>query len=141
MIDFQSDRNWTFWDFQYENESDPIDDWYQKLSEDAMFQLDALLKVNQKIELPTNWQGFRRFLSGKLRKERIWELGFVADKRQYRLMGIFGALRKHAIFLVGCFHKGRVYVPPDAMHLAYERARLIRAERASYRERKIENNI
>ena len=107
MICCPSDRNWTFWDFQYENGSNPIDDWYQQLSEDATFQLNALLKMNQKIELPMNWQGSRGFLSGKPRKERIWELGFVADRKQYRLMGIFAELRKHAIFLVGCYHKGR----------------------------------
>lgn len=141
MICCPSDRNWTFWDFQYENGSNPIDDWYQQLSEDATFQLNALLKMNQKIELPMNWQGSRGFLSGKPRKERIWELGFVADRKQYRLMGIFAELRKHAIFLVGCYHKGRVYTPPDATQLAYERARLVKEKRAGYRERKIENNI
>ena len=121
VIEFDFPGVWSFWDFQYPNNTDPVEDWYQELSEEAQFHFDGLLKDIHKTANPIHWVGFRRFLKGKSQQERIWELEFKADKRQYRVLGCFGNARKQAILLVGCYHKQRVYTPPDALDLAYKR--------------------
>jgi hypothetical protein len=142
VIPFPEDGVWTFWDFVSLDGSNPIDDWYQSLSEEAMSSFDALLKANQKIKLQIHWLGFKGFLKGaKLQDERIWELQFSADKRQYRVLGKFGDVRKQVILLVGCYHKGNVYTPPDALDLAPKRAKALREGKARIYERKVNNDI
>jgi len=132
---------WSFRDFQFSEHSNPIEDWYRSLSEEGHSQFDALLKVNQKTDLPIHWIGFRKFLEGELKRERIWELEFQADKRQYRLLGKFGGIRKQAIILIGCYHKGKVYTPADALEQAYKRARLLAEGRAMTCGRAIREDI
>jgi phage-related protein len=117
-----------------------IEEWYQKeLSEDAQFILDALLKNLQKIDSSLNWNGFK-YLQGKPKEERIWQLDFIADKRQYRLLGIFGVERKRAVLILGCYHKGDNYTPRDALETARKRARALREGRAETHERKIKSD-
>jgi phage-related protein len=133
---------WTFRDFQFSEDSNPIEDWYKSLSEEGRSEFDTLLKVNQKTDSPIQWIGFKRFLKGKkFERERIWELEFRADKRQYRVLGRFGQIRKQAIILLGCYHKGTVYTPADALEQAYKRAKLLAEGRALTCDRPIREDI
>src|SRR5207245_9014382 len=102
------------------------------------FLFDGVLKNIRKTENHLQWSGFRRFLKGKYKSERIWELGFYAEGRQYRILGLFGDQRKQVILLMGCYHKQQVYTPPDALDTAYKRAKDVHEGRAILRERKIE---
>ncbi len=99
---------------------------------------DTLLKNQQKIESVLNWNGFK-YLKGKLKEERIWQLDFIADKRQYRLLGVFGEVRKSAVLILGCYHKGDNYTPLDALKTARKRAQALREGRAKTYERKIKS--
>jgi len=80
-------------------------------------------------------------LSGESRRERIWELRFYADGRQYRILGKFGSIRKQAILLCGCYHKGRVYTPANAIETACKRSRALGSGEAKLCARKIRDNI
>lgn len=114
-----------------------IDEWYQKQSDEARFTFDALLKNHQKIESHLNWTGFK-YLKGKPKEERVWQLDFIADRRQYRLLGVFsGERRKSAVLILGCYHKGDNYTPQDALETACKRARALREGRAQTHERTI----
>ena len=114
---------WRFFDFCYVSGSNPIEDWYSTLSDRGQTLLNALLKNNQKTENHLQWMGFRKFLKGGVMKgEGIWELGFF-DERQYRLLGIFDGA-KRAVFLMGCYHKGKSYTPPNALETALERKKM-----------------
>jgi hypothetical protein len=129
---------WTFFDFVSQNGTNQIIDWYRRdLSEDAQFLFDKVLKDCQKIELPQNWPAFRKRLKGRPKEDRIWELEFYSDGRQYRILGVFGPLRKQATLLIGCYHKMRIYTPSDAIETAIRRARLLANGEASHHERKI----
>ena len=132
---------WTFYDFVYPNGTNPVEDWYQGLSEGTQQMVDTLLKDSHKTELSINWIGFKRFLKGKYKKKRIWELAFRADKRQYRILGVFGKESKQAILLVGCYHKQQVYTPTDALDLAFKRSKALSKGEAKLHERKITKDI
>jgi hypothetical protein len=129
---------WTFWDFVYVNNSNPISDWYENdLSDEARFTFDSLLKNICQIENHLEWGCFRGLMRGKLREQRIWEIGFPSDRRQYRLLGKFGLMRKSVILLAGCYHKQKIYTPADALDSAYNRSRALSEGRATCHERKI----
>ena len=102
---------------------------------------DAVLKDCSKTENFQDWVGFRCYLRGAAKAERVWELGFVADRRQYRILGIFGDERKHAVLLVGCYHKGSNYTPSNAIETARKRAKGFKEEKGGLRERKIETDF
>jgi phage-related protein len=117
-----------------------IEEWYQKeLSEEAQFTFDAVLKNQQKVDSVLNWTGFK-FLKGRPKEERIWQLDFIADKRQYRLLGVFGQVRKNAVLILGCYHKGDNYTPKDALEMARKRAKALREGRAQTHEREIKSD-
>ena len=139
VIEFPSSGIWSFFDFGYPNGTNPIQDWYQELSDDAKLDFDGLLKDNHKTENPINWIGFRRYMKGKLKAEKIWELGFFADGRHYRVLCKCGSIRKQAILLIGCYHKGQVYTPADALETAYKRAKALSEE--GLHERKIRYDL
>lgn len=141
VIEFPSSVKWRFFDW-VQGGVNPIEEWYETdLSETGRLLFDSLLKMNRKTDLPIHWLGFKRFLQGKLRKERIWELEFRADGRAYRVLGVFGTLRKEAVIIIGCYHKGSVYTPTEALDTAYKRARALSEGRADYRERKIRDDV
>lgn len=129
---------WRFFDY-LEDGRNVIEPWYQGLSESGQDIFDALLKQNAKTPLPINW-GCSKVLQGEHKKEGIWEWRFLADDRQQRLLGIFGTKRREAIFLIGCFHKGKVYTPPRCLEIALKRAREVR-NGANVDERTIEPNL
>lgn len=135
VISSQEASYWTFWDY-VEGTSTPIEDWYQRLSEDAKLLFQATLKNIRKTEIPTQWGGFR-LLKGKVKGERIWELKFFADKRQYRILVKFGETRKKVVLLMGCYHKQGNYTPTDALGTALKRAKALKEGRGGLRERKI----
>ena len=133
--------DWRFWDFSFLNDSNPIEDWRNDLSDEARLSFNSVLKNIRNIENPIHWTPLKRFLRGKYAKHRIWELEFKADGRQYRILGNFGKERKQAVLLVGCYHKTRVYTPPDALDSAFDRARWLIEGRAKLRERQIRTDI
>jgi hypothetical protein len=129
---------WTFWDFSFIGGPNLIGRWYDNdLSDEARFMFDDLLKVMQKTSNHKEWTAFRHFMKGQLKNEKVWELGFYCDGRQYRVLSKFGQARKQVVFLVGCYHKNRVYTPTDALELAYKRSRAISAGKVKLYERKI----
>jgi phage-related protein len=139
VIPFPSPTLWSFFDY-VEGARNPLEEWYEELSEEGRFTFDALLKNTQKIESLLNWNGFK-YLKGKPQEERLWQLDFIADKKQYRLLGVFGDVRKRAVLILGCFHKGTVYTPQNALETACKRAKALREGRAGTRERKIRTDI
>lgn len=132
---------WTYWDFVYENGTNPIADWHRSLSDDSKILLQTILKTNKKTENPIDWIGFRKFLKGKASDWKIWEIGFKADKREYRLIGVFGPNRKQATFLVGCYHKQKVYEPNDCIDTSIKRNKLLNDGRGYRNERKIRLDV
>ncbi len=130
---------WRFYGFKSPNGSRPVDEWFRNdLSDAARFAFRDALKDAQKIADPNCWLCFKRFLKGKYRKYHIWELWFsCGDGRQYRVLGVFGSARKQAILLIGCYHKGGVYTPANALDSAFDRARALAEGSASTYERKI----
>ena len=132
--------HWSLRDY-VEGADSPIEDWYlNDLSIAGKLAFDALLKNTVKTENHLEWSGFK-YPHGELRRERIWQVVFGADGRQYRVLGVFGSLRKQAVLLVGCYHKGKVYTPPNAFDTAIKRAKTLREGKAGTRERKIKFNI
>jgi hypothetical protein len=130
---------WSFFDY-VEGGANRIEEWYLGLSQEGKDKFDALLKNTQKIESHVQWGGFK-YLKGKPKEEHIWQLDFIADKKQYRLLGVFGSIRKQAVLLLGCYHKGDVYTPREALETACKRAKALREKRATTYERKIKNDI
>jgi hypothetical protein len=109
------------------------------LSEEAQDGFDALLKNTSKTSNHLHWGGFK-LLKGDAKYEHVWQLDFIADKRQYRVLGVFHG-KKQAVLLLGCYHKGAVYTPPNAIATACKRAKLLRDGRADTSERKIREDI
>jgi hypothetical protein len=128
---------WRFFDFG-ENGKSVIEPWHEGLTEAGQDTLSTLLKHNRKTGLPIHWIGIK-FLQGKQKEEGIWELRFF-DDRQQRLLGIFGSQRRQAIFLIGCSHKGKVYVPSECLETAVKRAKSARQGAQLY-ERAVEENL
>jgi hypothetical protein len=132
-------KPWRFFGIRYPNGTQPLDDWFRDdLSEEAQFALIDALKDARKVDDPTNWLCFKRRMKGKLGKYKVWELRFsCGDNREYRLLGVFGSERKQAIFLMGCYHKGNVYTPTDALGTTLKRAKDWEEKRVTIYERKM----
>lgn len=126
---------WRFFDY-----ADEIEKWYLSLTELGQDTFDALLKANQKVEVPLNWTGSKP-LQEPCKSESIWEWYFKTDGIQHRVLGIFGESKKKAIFLIACSHKQKVYRPPDCQKTAIKRARQVREGKATLNERKVKSNI
>jgi hypothetical protein len=115
----------------------PIQDWYDELSDYGKQLLDGILKNNSKIADHLQWSGFRKYLKGgEMQGQGIWELGFFADDRQYRLLGVFDG-EKRAVFLMGCYHKGGNYTPPNALATTLTRKKLLLQGQGKRHERKV----
>jgi len=130
---------WRFFDY-VEAQQNPIQEWYQKLSFEGKISFNTVLKNTRKVALPIKWAGFK-YLKGKPAEEKIWQLDFISDKRQYRVLGVFGQGRKSAVLILGCYHKGDVYTPPNALETARKRAKALREGKAETRERTISDDI
>jgi hypothetical protein len=131
---------WSFFDFGYSAESNPIEDWYQgQLSDRARFTFDALLKDNQKISNPQDWQMSKKHMKGILKGHQIWQWTIRAEI-PYRVLGIFGNTEKWAIFLTGYYHKGDSYTPSDALQTALNRKKLYEKGACVLHERQVETD-
>lgn len=127
MIQFPQSKppTWTFEDFVYPNGSNPVEAWRDEQSGEAQGTFESVLKDMRKIDDHLNWGAWRGYLHGEAKKHKIWEVGFKADGRQYRVFGIFAGT-KVIILLAGCYHKNKVYTPPDAIPTAIKRARALK---------------
>lgn len=143
VINIEGPDVWSFVECVYRSTRNrPLQDWYEKkLSDAGRFQFDSLLKTNHKTKNPLEWTGFRKHLKGKPSKFGIWELGFKADRREYRVFGIFGKVRRQAILLGGCYHKMGIYMPPNAINSVCKMVREIEAGGIDFHERKIATDI
>jgi hypothetical protein len=128
-------KEWVFYDY-IQGTQNPVESWISGQSEEVQFGFKTVLKNTAKIGNHLQWGGFK-FLKGEPKKERIWQLDFFADGKQYRLLGVFPGGRKTAALLLGCYHKGVVYTPHDALETACKRAKALREGKAGLRERKI----
>ncbi|MGH9793403.1 MAG: hypothetical protein ACRD5G_01400 [Candidatus Acidiferrales bacterium] len=119
-----------------------IEGWLNGLSEEARLSFHALIKNNHKIKNHLEWMGFRKFLKGKTQAERIWELEFkTSENLAYRVFGNFGPSRKESTLLMGCYHKGKVYTPPDAIEESIKRSQALLEGSANRELRKIRTDI
>ena len=115
----ESSRVWTFWDYVSPSGNNMIEEWrVRDLSDEGKLMFSKLLKNIRNTENHLNWVGFRKFI--RLGKDKVWELEFFSDGRQYRVLGDFAG-EKRAVLLIGCYHKGRVYTPADALDQALRR--------------------
>jgi hypothetical protein len=131
--------HWTFNDYVQSGQN-PIEKWYEDdLTDVGRFAFDALLKNTAKTESHMQWGGFQ-LMKGEAKKQKVWELKFFADDKQYRVFGIFDGA-KTVILLVGCYHKGKIYSPANAIETAVNRAKALRDGKASYIGRKIKTDI
>jgi hypothetical protein len=123
----------------YLNGKTPISDWYDnELSYRGQLSFDALIKNNQKIENHLQWIGVEKQMQGKLKGHQIWQWK-ISGEVQYRMLGVFGGL-KRAVFLMGYFHKGGVYTPPDALDSALSRAKLFKQGGCKLEERQAKSD-
>jgi hypothetical protein len=130
---------WTFEDFVSLNDTNPIEVWRNEQSEEVQRNFDAVLKNIHKIANYRDWGAWRGPLKGEAKKYHIWEIGFAADRRQYRLFGIFGKeRRKQVILLLGCYHRGEVYAPRNAIDTAIKRAKALNEGRGKTNARPID---
>jgi len=130
---------WAFEDY-VEGGNNPIQEWYDtELSDEAQMMFNNVLKNCQKIGDPSKWEDSRGFLKGECDGHKIWELGFRSDNKQHRIFGIFSAeKRRHAILLIGCYHKQKRYTPDHALATAVKRKKALDEGRATTVERKID---
>jgi hypothetical protein len=128
---------WKIWDFNFLTGSNPVEKWRKELSDDAREMFDGILQDLSKTANHLNWTSFKRFLKGY---DGIWELQFYADHRQYRVLGEFSG-EKQATLLLGCYHKGKIYTPADALDAASDRKQLLKLGKATRSERKIRFDI
>jgi hypothetical protein len=131
---------WMFCDFSPAPGKNPIQDWVDGLSEYAEEMFWSVLKSNRKVPIPLHWTQLR-YLEGEAKEHRLWELRFTADKKKYRVIGIFSPdTRKRAILLIGCSHKQNVYDPPAAIETAITRKKMLENQEATAIERPIQTN-
>lgn len=68
----------------------------------------------------------------KLKNEDpIYEVRYQAFKRQERALGFFDDEEGVFVIVLICYHKGRIYTPPDAIATAHRRIAQIRSHTAT----------
>jgi hypothetical protein len=126
---------WKFWDYVSPAGNNKIQEWIENdLLDDGRLMFDKLVKNIRNTENHLNWVGWRRFI--KRGKEKVWELGFFADGRQYRILGDFVG-GKEAVFIIGYYHKQRVSTPTDAIDEAFKRKGLLKNGTATHDARAV----
>jgi len=120
-------------DFMPNQNRNAIKDWYDGLSKPA--QADFLTLVSQ-LEVLKNWTmpEFRP-LRGKNFKG-LGELRFRIEKKHHRVIG-FASKQDEYVLLIGCFHKGDVYNPRDALETAIKRKKLVESGEGRICEHKV----
>ena len=131
---------WRVFDYGPEGSS-AIQKWYDnELSLGAQTIFDAMLKALRYVPDPALWVGNRGHLKGKPAAEGVFELGFRADKRQYRVFCVTRP-RRELVLLLGCYHKQDDYKPTEALATGTLRAKKVREGKAVVCERKIDTSI
>lgn len=114
--------------------------WHDSQTEEVQDNIAAVLKDSAKTQDHLQWSAWRKYLKGTAKEQKIWEIGFKAEGRQYRLLGVFRP-GKRAILLVGCYHKNAVYTPPDAIDTAIKRAKALLQGTGTTNARPISSNL
>ena len=140
VIPFPQSGFWTFYDWVDGDGSNPIEKWLHGESDEVRWKFNSILKESRKRKNPQEWLCFKRFLKGKYEQERLWELEFRADRKEFRLLGRFDGQMK-SVFFCGCYHKGSVYTPKNALDTAFGRAKALSKGRANRRERTIQDDL
>jgi hypothetical protein len=121
------------------NSTNPIEDWYEsQISDRARLSFDALLKTNQKTQSHAHWGCVDKQMQGELKGHQVWQWR-IPGELPYRILGIFGG-EKRAIFLMGYYHKGGIYTPPDAITTTLKRKKLYDRGECKLSERKIKDD-
>lgn len=136
VICFPPRTTWTFHDFVYENGKNPVREWFTE-HEEAGDQFVKILKDCAKTEDHTQW-GLKR-LNGEFRS--LWEFRYYSEDKQHRVIMQFGPGRKAVVLLAGCYHKGKVYTPANALQTALSRSRMLECGEGKTHERKIKEDI
>ncbi len=141
VIPFRAEEGtWTFLSFETSSGVDVAVDWDVDKTLEAEFALNSLLKSERKTKNYTNWPSWRHKLQGDAGKYGVIELGFKADKRQYRILAMFdGSMR--LVILCICYHKGSVWTPKEALATATNRAKLVLAKKAKLNVIKVTNDL
>lgn len=127
ILSSSKSNGWSFWDYGTQ-EANLFDVWYSSISEEGRDLIDGILKACRDTDDHRQWLAFKRFLKGKYKPQKIWELRFKANRCEHRVLGIFSK-NKSAILLMGCYHKGNNYTPTSALDIANERAKAVRSGR------------
>lgn len=127
---------WKFWDYVSPAGNNMIEQWLQnEVPEEGRITFYKLLKNIRNTENHLDWIGLRK-KPFKREGGIVWELGFKAEGRQYRVLGDFCG-EKEAVFLIGCYHKQQRYYPADAIDQAFKRKGELKNGTASHHERKV----
>lgn len=141
VIPFPQSGFWTFYDWVDGDGSNPIEKWLEGESDEVRMTFNSALKEARKRRNHLEWTCFKRFLKGRnYEKERLWELQFRADRKEFRLIGRFDGQMK-AIVFCGCYHKGSVYTPKEALDTAWRRAKALSQGKASRHERTVQDDL
>ena len=141
VIPFPQSNFWTFFDWVEGEGSNPIESWLEAESDEVRMVFNSTLKEARKRQNHLEWLSFKRFLKGKrFEEERLWELQFRADRREFRIICRFDG-RLRAVIFCGCYHKGSVYTPKNALETAWRRAKSLSQGKAGRRERKIQTDL
>lgn len=115
---------WSFFDFGYLSGGRPIESWCEnEISDRARFSFDGLVKNNEKIANHVDWSGLEKHMRGELKGRGVWQWR-ISGELAYRMLGAFWGQKK-AVFLIGYYHKGDAYTPPNALATALERKTLL----------------
>jgi len=130
---------WSFHD--YVDSRNRIQDWYvSALSDASRLTFDSDLKNRAKTKNHLEWCGFEKWKNGEAKGLGIFELKFLADAKQHRVFAVFRP-GKQVVLLMGCYHKQKVYTPPNALDTACKRAKALRDGKATTYERQIKFDI
>lgn len=141
ILSFPEPETWTFLDYCSSDGKSVIEVWLDGEGDEVDIALNALLKQLAKTKNHLEWMGWRGFLQGdKYKEERIWELGFKVDDKQYRVFGRWEG-KKQTILFCGCYHKQEIYTPADALDTALKRAREVSQGKARLSVRQIQTDF
>jgi len=140
VIPFHQSGFWKFYDWVDGDGSNPIEKWLAGESDEVRMYFNSVLKEAKKRRNYLEWACYRHKMKGKSGAERVHELGFKAQGRQYRLLTKFDGIQQ-AVILCGCYHKMDRWTPRDAPETAARRARALAEGKAERRERAIQDDF
>ncbi|MDR3487187.1 MAG: type II toxin-antitoxin system RelE/ParE family toxin [Bradyrhizobium sp.] len=136
VIPFPQSQFWKFFDW-VDGESNPIEEWLDGESDEVRMTFNSTLKDASKRRDHLEWSCYRHKMEGP---EGIHELGFKADRRQYRLLVKFDGVQQ-VVILCGCYHKMGRWTPANAPTTAVVRAKALSSGKATRHERQIQVDL